>query len=66
MIQAGNITMAQKSAYVHPEYLGLMEKIESYSGFLTVGNAKCDSNLFFWFFPAMVITWLNDYQRPMQ
>ena len=28
--------------------------IKSYSGFLTV-NEKYDSNLFFWFFPSMVI-----------
>jgi hypothetical protein len=42
-------------SYVHPEDLGLKEKVESFSGYFTVGNPKCDSNLFFWFFPAKVI-----------
>jgi hypothetical protein len=41
-------------SYVHPEDLGLQEKVESFSGYFTVGNPKCDSNLFFWFFPAKV------------
>ena len=56
LIQAGNISQAQKLAYVQPEALGLKDPVESYSGYLTVGNPKCDSNLFFWFFPAMVST----------
>jgi hypothetical protein len=54
LIEAGNISQAQKLSYVHPEDLGLQEKVESFSGYFTVGNPKCDSNLFFWFFPAKV------------
>jgi hypothetical protein len=56
MIQAGNISMAQKLAFVSSEDLGLKESIESFAGYFTVGNPKCNSNLFFWFFPAMVNT----------
>ena len=54
LIDAGNISQAQKLSYVHPEDLGLKEKVESFAGYFTVGNPKCNSNLFFWFFPAKV------------
>ena len=33
-----------------------MAKIaESYSGYLTVNKPQCNSNLFFWFFPAKAV-----------
>ena len=50
LLKAGKIKEAQKAATVNlvgPE-------VKSYSGYFTVGLDKCGSNLFFWFFPAMV------------
>ena len=44
--------MAQQAAKVG----GPMAKIaESYSGYLTVNKPQCNSNLFFWFFPAKAV-----------
>ncbi|VVC29665.1 Serine carboxypeptidase, serine active site,Serine carboxypeptidases, histidine active [Cinara cedri] len=64
MIRAGHIIEARKACKVE----GLSEKvksIESYSGHLTVDDIH-NSNLFFWFFPAMngaaeapVLLWLQ-------
>lgn len=39
------------------EVSGLPVNIKSYSGFLTV-NKEYNSNMFFWFFPAMVFRFL--------
>ena len=50
LIKAGKIKEAQHAAKV--ELLG--QDVKSYSGYLTVGQENCGSNLFFWFFPAMV------------
>ena len=50
MIKSGKIKEAQQAAKV--ELLG--QDVKSYSGYLTVGLENCGSNLFFWFFPAMV------------
>ncbi|CAN8002479.1 unnamed protein product [Ixodes pacificus] len=35
-------------------FLGLIRDVPSYSGFLTV-NPDLGSNIFFWFFPAMLV-----------
>ena len=50
LIKAGKIKEAQHAAKV--ELLG--QDVASYSGYFTVGQESCGSNLFFWFFPAMV------------
>nr|CAD7458146.1 unnamed protein product [Timema tahoe] len=51
LIEAGNINEAKKASRVG--VLEGAERIESYSGYLTV-NKSFNSNLFFWFFPAEV------------
>ncbi|PSN48042.1 hypothetical protein C0J52_09102 [Blattella germanica] len=53
-ISAGNISEARNLSKVVGQPFG---HVPSYSGFLTV-NEECNSNLFFWFFPAQ-----NDYER---
>ncbi|XP_065578552.1 probable serine carboxypeptidase CPVL isoform X2 [Artemia franciscana] len=59
-IKSGNIAEGQKLAKVEG-----LSQVVSYSGLLTV-NASCNSNMFFWFFPAAyspetapVILWLQ-------
>lgn len=47
-IKAGQIEKARKLAEV-PSLIG---DVISYSGYLTVDVEACDSNMFFWFFPA--------------
>ncbi|KAL0274805.1 UNVERIFIED_CONTAM: hypothetical protein PYX00_002843 [Menopon gallinae] len=47
-IKSGQIDTARKLAQVPP----LVGSVQSYSGFLTVDDESCDSNMFFWFFPA--------------
>ena len=60
-IESGNVEEGQEKALV----LGLLdglsyeEQPESYSGFLTV-DKNYDSNMFFWFIPATVSTYLLD------
>lgn len=50
LIESGKVEEARKKAVVeHDE----MYDISSYSGYFTV-NKEYNSNLFFWFFPAMV------------
>lgn len=49
LINAGQLSKAKSMSRVG--YLGLVENLPSYSGYLTV-NADWGSNLFFWFFPA--------------
>ena len=51
MIKEGKIKEAQAAAKVD---LDGYSDVNSYSGYLTVGLDGCGSNLFFWFFPAMV------------
>nr|CAD7260612.1 unnamed protein product [Timema shepardi] len=51
LIEAGNINEAKKASRVG--VLEGAERIESYSGYITV-NKSFNSNLFFWFFPAEV------------
>ena len=51
LINAGNITQARKASLVGAP---MSSFAESYSGYLTVNKPICDSNLFFWFFPAKV------------
>ena len=51
MIKAGKIKEAQLAAQVDLDG----QDVKSYSGYLTVGLENCGSNLFFWFFPAMVV-----------
>ena len=51
MIKEGKIKEAQAAAKVD---LDGYSDVNSYSGYLTVGLEGCGSNLFFWFFPAMV------------
>lgn len=54
LINAGAIGPAQSAARVTDPLPGVEgENIESYSGFLTVDEAK-DSHMYFWFFPAQV------------
>ena len=55
LIKSGKIKEAQQAAKV--DLLG--QDVKSYSGYLTVGLENCGSNLFFWFFPAMV-NFIND------
>ena len=60
LIKAGKIKEAQHAAKV--ELLG--QDVKSYSGYLTVGLENCGSNLFFWFFPAMVNIYIHiSYHR---
>ena len=59
MIKQGKIKEAQAAAKVD---LDGYSDVNSYSGYLTVGLDGCGSNLFFWFFPAMVgkkIIWID-------
>lgn len=50
LIESGKIDEARKKASVqHKE----MDDISSYAGYLTV-NKQYSSNMFFWFFPALV------------
>lgn len=49
-IEKGKIEEARVKAIVQHKEMG---DINSYSGYLTV-NKQYNSNLFFWFFPAMV------------
>lgn len=59
LIEDGNEDEARKLARVNEsEFLGVV----SYSGFLTV-NDDYDSNLFFWFFPAVGTEPLYDDDR---
>ncbi len=51
-IANGSVAAAKKLARVSGGDLGHMA--ESYSGYITVGDPKCESNLFFWYFPATV------------
>ncbi|XP_011630686.1 LOW QUALITY PROTEIN: venom serine carboxypeptidase-like [Pogonomyrmex barbatus] len=62
LIENGKIEEARTKAVVQHKEMG---DISSYSGYLTV-NKKYNSNLFFWFFPAMhnpktapVVLWLQ-------
>lgn len=50
LIENGKIEEARAKALVQHKEMG---DISSYSGYLTV-NKEYNSNLFFWFFPAMV------------
>lgn len=50
LIENGKIEEARTKALVQHKEMG---DISSYSGYLTV-NKEYNSNLFFWFFPAMV------------
>lgn len=60
LIEEGNEDEARKLARVNESaFLGVV----SYSGFLTV-NDDYDSNLFFWFFPAVGTEKLYDDDRP--
>ena len=52
LIQSGRISEAQSMAKVTSEEITKIT--QSYSGYLTVNKAECESNLFFWFFPAKV------------
>ncbi|KAF4532133.1 hypothetical protein B566_EDAN004139 [Ephemera danica] len=52
LLEAGKIDEARTKALVNPPLPGV-EDVVSYSGYFTV-NKKCNSNLFFWFFPAQV------------
>uniref|UniRef100_A0A1B6GYX6 Carboxypeptidase n=1 Tax=Cuerna arida TaxID=1464854 RepID=A0A1B6GYX6_9HEMI len=47
LLDAGNVIEAQRRARVNPD----IGNITSYSGYFTV-NKDCESNIFFWFFPA--------------
>lgn len=65
LIAAGKIKEAQQQS--HAEFrLPSNRTVQSYSGFLTVSKKACNSNLFFWFFPAQqspatapVVLWLQ-------
>jgi len=50
LIESGKIEEARLKAAVHHTEV---DDVSSYSGYFTV-NKKYNSNLFFWFFPAMV------------
>eukprot|EP00095_Tigriopus_kingsejongensis_P005515 maker-scaffold282_size228295-snap-gene-0.10 protein:Tk05515 transcript:maker-scaffold282_size228295-snap-gene-0.10-mRNA-1 annotation:"probable serine carboxypeptidase cpvl precursor" len=63
LIVQGKVKEAQALARVGPP---MSQLVESYSGYLTVNQPKCKSNLFFWFFPAAyqpekapVLLWLQ-------
>nr|AKO90271.1 cathepsin A2 [Tigriopus japonicus] len=63
LITQGKIKQAQNLARVGTP---MNELVESYSGYLTVNKPSCNSNLFFWFFPAAykpekapVLLWLQ-------
>ncbi len=53
-IENGKIDEAKKLAKVGPLPNAPQDQLPSYAGFLTV-NKTYNSNLFFWFFPSMVI-----------
>uniref|UniRef100_A0A1B6JR55 Carboxypeptidase n=1 Tax=Homalodisca liturata TaxID=320908 RepID=A0A1B6JR55_9HEMI len=52
LLEKGKYKEAQQLSRVKPD----IGNITSYSGFFTV-NKKCDSNLYFWFFPAQKDNW---------
>ena len=52
LLNKGKWKQAQTSAYVNDAVFGV--EVESYSGYFTVNTPDCDSNLFFWYFPAEV------------
>lgn len=61
ILEKGDVTEARKLSKVRPNF----GNVESYSGYFTV-NKECESNLFFWFFPAQtswkgapVVLWLQ-------
>ena len=55
LIAKGQWKLAQKLAKVDGGNFGkAVANVESYSGYLTVNSPDCKSNLFFWYFPAMV------------
>ena len=55
MIAKGQWKLAQKMARVNARQFGdEVANVESYAGYLTVNAPDCKSNLFFWYFPAMV------------
>lgn len=63
-IESGNLAGGKAKATVYAPEL-IAKKITSYSGYFTV-NKTCNSNIFFWFFPAQtksesapVILWLQ-------
>ena len=53
--ESGDLDAARSLSRVGP-LLGLSpeEQPESFSGFITVGDTETDSNMFFWFVPAIV------------
>lgn len=53
-LENGKYKKAQKLSKVSPD----IGNITSYAGFFTV-NEECESNLFFWFFPAQKDNWLD-------
>ena len=55
MITKGEWKLAQRMARVDGRQFGEeVANVDSYSGYLTVNAPDCKSNLFFWYFPAMV------------
>nr|CAD7204550.1 unnamed protein product [Timema douglasi] len=61
LIEAGNINEAKKASRVG--VLEGAERIESYSGYITV-NKSFNSNLFFWFFPAETLQYTSLVSGP--
>ena len=59
LINAGKIEEAQSKAYVHGS--GIDSFVKSFSGYLAVNKDVCQSNLFFWFVPATVSTFLDKF-----
>ena len=57
LIESGQIGEAREKAYVrHQEF----SPVKSYAGHFTV-NKTYNSNLFFWYFPAVVLFFINYY-----
>ena len=55
LLAKGQWKLAQQLAKVNGGTFGkAVANVESYSGYLTVNSPDCKSNLFFWYFPAMV------------
>ena len=55
LLKAGKLEEARRaSKVVFPAELG--ESVESHSGYFTVNDPSCGSNMFFWYFPAKVIS----------
>ncbi len=64
ILEKGHWKRAQELSRVDSSVWGpKAADIKSYAGYYTVNTPECDSNLFFWYFPAEVRTKLDNLTK---